>query len=80
MRRAFAERYCRSDLRTNLEMPRISGCAAMQPLAPAYRGFEFDKRRRLFIRVHNETLSVAAAMCVSNARFSPQTFVQTISR
>jgi hypothetical protein len=31
----------------------------------ANRRFEFDKRSQLFIRVHNETLSVAA-MRVSN--------------
>jgi hypothetical protein len=32
--------------------------------------FKFNKRRRLFIRVHNETLSVAA-MRVSNPERSP---------
>ena len=32
--------------------------------------FEFKKRRQLFIRTHNETLSVAA-MCVSNPDRSP---------
>jgi hypothetical protein len=34
------------------------------------RRFEFDKRRQLFIRTHNETLSVAA-MCVSNEIVRP---------
>jgi hypothetical protein len=34
------------------------------------RRFKFQKRRQLFIRVHNETLSVAA-MCVSNPERSP---------
>jgi hypothetical protein len=32
--------------------------------------FEFDKRRQLFIRVHNQTLSVAA-MRVRNKDRSP---------
>jgi hypothetical protein len=36
----------------------------------ANRRFEFQKRRQLFIRMHNETLSVAA-MCVSNPDRSP---------
>jgi hypothetical protein len=34
------------------------------------RRFEFEERRQLFIRVHNETLSVIA-MCVSNKDRSP---------
>ena len=34
------------------------------------RRFEFKKRRQQFIRVHNETLSVAA-MCVCNPDRSP---------
>jgi hypothetical protein len=34
------------------------------------RLFEFHKRRQLFIRAHNEPLSVAA-MCVSNPNRSP---------
>jgi hypothetical protein len=33
--------------------------------APANHRFEFEKRRQLFIRAHNETLSVAT-MCVNN--------------
>jgi hypothetical protein len=32
--------------------------------------FKLDKRRQLFIGVHNETLSIAA-MCVSNPDRSP---------
>ena len=32
--------------------------------------FQFKKRRQLFIRMHDETLSVAA-MCVSNPDRSP---------
>jgi hypothetical protein len=36
----------------------------------AYDFFEFKKRRQLFIRVHNETLSVVA-MRVSNEDCSP---------
>ena len=31
----------------------------------AYRGFEFHKPRQFLIRMHNETLSIAA-MCVCN--------------
>jgi hypothetical protein len=31
------------------------------------RSFELQKRRQLFIRTHNETLSVVA-MCVSNEK------------
>jgi hypothetical protein len=38
--------------------------------ASANRRFEFYKRSQLFIRVHTETLSVAA-MCVSNPDRSP---------
>jgi hypothetical protein len=34
------------------------------------RRFKFDKRSQLFIRAHNETLSVVA-MCVSNEDRSP---------
>jgi hypothetical protein len=34
-------------------------------LASANRRFQFQKRSQLFIRAHNETLSVAA-VCVSN--------------
>ena len=34
------------------------------------RRFEFEKRSQLFIRAHNETLSVAA-MCVCNPDRSP---------
>jgi hypothetical protein len=37
---------------------------------PSIRRFKFDKRRQLFIRVHNETLSVAA-MCVRDPGRSP---------
>jgi hypothetical protein len=36
----------------------------------ANRRFKFDKRSQLFIRSHNETLSVAA-MCVGNKDRSP---------
>jgi hypothetical protein len=32
--------------------------------------FQFEKRSQLFIRVHNETLSVAA-MCIGNKDYSP---------
>jgi hypothetical protein len=38
--------------------------------ASANRRFEFHKRRQLFIRTHNETLSVVA-MCVNNPDCSP---------
>jgi hypothetical protein len=37
---------------------------------PPSRRFEFHKRSQLFIRTHNETLSVAA-MCVCNKDRSP---------
>jgi hypothetical protein len=37
---------------------------ALTPGVPS-RPFEFQKRHQLFIRTHNETLSIAA-MCVSN--------------
>jgi len=36
----------------------------------ADRRFQFQKRRQLFIRTHNETLSVTA-MCISNEDRSP---------
>ena len=38
--------------------------------ASANRGFQFEKRSQLFIRTHNETLSVAA-MCICNQDRSP---------
>jgi hypothetical protein len=38
--------------------------------ASASRRFQFHKRRQLFIRVHNETLTVVA-MCVCNPDGSP---------
>jgi hypothetical protein len=38
--------------------------------ASANHRFELEKRRQLFIRTHNETLSVAA-MCVRNPNCSP---------
>jgi hypothetical protein len=38
--------------------------------ASANRRFQFRKRRQLFIRMHNETLSVVA-MCVCNPDRSP---------
>jgi hypothetical protein len=38
--------------------------------ANANRRFEFQKRGQFFLRVHNETLSVAA-MCVCNPDCSP---------
>jgi hypothetical protein len=40
------------------------------PLALADRRFQFQKRRQLLIRTHNETLSVIA-MCISNPDRSP---------
>jgi hypothetical protein len=48
----------------------------MQPLKPVLREFVraqplvFEKRGQLFIRVHNETLSIVA-MCVCNPDRSP---------
>jgi hypothetical protein len=40
-----------------------------QPLAGSNRQFKLEKRRQLFIRLHDETLSVAA-MRVSNPLFA----------
>jgi hypothetical protein len=45
-------------------------CCQAQFAASANRGFEFDKRSQLFIRVQDETLSVPA-MCVCNPDRSP---------
>jgi len=45
---------------------------ALPPRGPSYRTnrrFQFKKRRQLFIRVHNETLSVAVS--VHNPDCSP---------
>jgi hypothetical protein len=39
--------------------------AGLQFAASANRRFEFEKRTQLFIRSHNEALSVVA-MCISN--------------
>jgi len=41
------------------------------PNEAANRRFEFDKRSQLFIRTHNESLSVIA-MCVSNEDCLPE--------
>jgi hypothetical protein len=41
------------------------------------RRFQFKKLSQSVIGTHNETLSVAVG--IGNARFSAQTFVQTIS-
>ena len=49
----------------DVEFGKISPTCQEQFAAIADRRFEFHKRRQLFIRVHNETVSVAA-MCVSN--------------
>jgi len=43
------------------------------------RRFKFDKRRQLFIRMHNETLSIVA-MCVNNEDCSPAVAEVTRSR
>src|SRR5262249_21131979 len=43
--------------------------AEKTPNTKANRCFEFDKRRQLFIRSHNETLSVVA-VCVNNPHCS----------
>jgi hypothetical protein len=43
---------------------------ATAPLEYTNRGFQFNKRRQLFIRTHNETLSVAT-MCIGNPNRSP---------
>jgi hypothetical protein len=44
-------------------------CLSSKLTARADRRFEFEKRRQLFIRAHNEALSVA--MRVSNPDCSP---------
>jgi hypothetical protein len=41
-----------------------------QPLPVAKRRFQFEKRSQLFLRVHNEPLSIAA-VCVCNPDCSP---------
>jgi hypothetical protein len=46
-------------------LPRSAQSAVMPSL-----WFKFNKRRHLFIRTHNETLSIVA-MCVSNPDRSP---------
>jgi hypothetical protein len=51
---------------------RLTVHGRVKPEDPRNRRFEFQKRSQLFIRVHNETLSVAA-MCVSNPDRSPFT-------
>jgi hypothetical protein len=48
------------------EMKRLNS----QPLPTANRRFEFQKRSQLFIRSHDEPVSVAT-MCVSNEDCSP---------
>jgi hypothetical protein len=51
---------------TTLRLAKISPARQAQIAASANRHSEFHKRSQLFIRVDNETLSVAA-MCVCNA-------------
>jgi len=60
------EAITRSDL-----MPRCRPFTGLQLSIDApNRRFQFQKRRQLFIRTHNEPFSVAA-MCVSNPDCSP---------
>jgi hypothetical protein len=39
--------------------PKAPNQAEQPPAGPSNRSFQFQKRRQLFIRTHNETLSVA---------------------
>src|SRR5438128_293571 len=52
--------------------PPYSACGSVLSVSPVSknRRFDFDKRSQLFIRTHNETLSVVA-MRVSNPDYSP---------
>jgi hypothetical protein len=60
----------RSDFRRGTECEKNYASLSRQFAASADRRFEFHKRGQLFIRVHNETLSVVA-VCVSNPDRSP---------
>jgi hypothetical protein len=51
-------------------LAKISPTRQENPTASADYGFKFQKRSQLFLRVHNETLSVIA-MCVGNKDCSP---------
>jgi hypothetical protein len=55
---------------SNAEFGRNLASLSMQKPATPNRRFQFQKRRHLFIRTHNETLSVIA-MRVSNPDCSP---------
>jgi hypothetical protein len=52
------------------EFGKNAASLSKQFAASANRQFEFEKRSQLFIRPHNETLSVVT-MCVSNPDRSP---------
>jgi hypothetical protein len=53
-----------------VEVGRNAANLSRQFAAGANRRFKFQKRRQLFIRMNNETLSVVA-MCISNPDRSP---------
>jgi hypothetical protein len=53
------------DRLSDAEFGKNLACLSSQFAASANRRFEFHKRSQLFIRLHNETLSVVA-MCVCN--------------
>jgi hypothetical protein len=52
------------------EFGRNLASLSRQFAASANRRFKFNKRRQLFLRTHNETLTVVA-MCVCNPDRSP---------
>jgi hypothetical protein len=59
-----------SDPFSDAEFGKNLASVSNQFAASPNHGFQFYKRSQLFIRMHNETLSVAA-MCVSNPDRSP---------
>jgi len=64
----------------NAECGKNLACSSRQLAASARRRFKFNKRRQLFIRAHNEALSVAA-MPVGNpgVKMGPELTIDTHS-
>ena len=52
-----------------MKLRRLDGFrSAIMSIARANRRFQFHERRPLFIRVHDETLSVSVRVCIQIAR------------